>query len=199
MTGRIVVAVTGASGGLYGLRFLKQAVQHFREVYTIYTEQAIQVLQAELDMRLTRATLKAETLLGEPNDRLILLETKNYFTPPASGSFRHDGMVIIPCSMGTLGRIANGISDDLITRSADVCLKEKRPLILVVRETPFNLIHLRNMVQVAEAGATVLPANPSFYSKPQTIEAVVDTVIARVLQHLGIEQKLVSEWGMKDE
>lgn len=199
MTGRIVVAVTGASGALYGVRLLQQAVQHFREVYTIYTEQAIQVLQAELDMRVTRATLKPETLLGEPSERLILLETKNYFTPPASGSFRHDGMVIIPCSMGTLGRIANGISDDLITRSADVCLKEKRPLILVARETPFNLIHLRNMVQLAEAGATILPANPSFYSKPQTIGAAADTVIARVLQQLGIEQKIVPEWGTKGE
>lgn len=197
-TGRLVVAVTGASGGLYGLRFLRQAVQHYNEVYAIYTEQAIQVLQTEIGIKVSRATLTPEVILGEPNERLRLLEMKNYFTPPASGSFRHDGMVIIPCSMGTLGRISQGISDDLITRSADVCLKEKRPLILVARETPFNLIHLRNMTQLAEAGATILPANPSFYSCPQTIEAVVDTVVARVLQQLGIDHKLTPEWGISE-
>lgn len=197
-TGRLVVAVTGASGGLYGLRFLRQAVQHYNEVYAIYTEQAIQVLQTEIGIKVSRATLTPEVILGAPNERLRLLEMKNYFTPPASGSFRHDGMVIIPCSMGTLGRISQGISDDLITRSADVCMKEKRPLILVARETPFNLIHLRNMTQLTEAGATILPANPSFYSRPQTIEAVVDTVVARVLQQLGIDHKLTPEWGISE-
>lgn len=197
-TGRLVVGVTGASGALYAVRFLKRAVEHFREVYTIYTDQAIQVLQTELDLQVTRETLSSETLLGEPNERLILLDLKNFFTPPASGSFRHDGMVIIPCSMGTLGRIANGASDDLITRAADVCLKEKRPLIVVPRETPYNLVQLRNMVQLAEAGAIILPANPSFYGKPKTIEDLVDTILARVLQLLGVEQALVPEW-MQEE
>ncbi len=197
-TGRLVVGVTGASGGIYATRFLRQAVQHFREIYYICSEQAIQVMQTELGMDVARETLSARTLLGYDWDGLKILNPRDYFSPPASGSFRHDGMVLIPCSMGTLGRIAQGISDDLMTRSADVCLKERRPLILVVRETPFNLIHLRNMVQVAEAGAVILPANPSFYNRPRTLEEAVDTVVARTLQNLGVEQNLVPEWGIEE-
>lgn len=197
-TGRLVVGVTGASGGIYAIRFLRQAVQHFREIYYICSEQAIQVMQTELGMDVARETLSARTLLGYDWDGLKILNPRDYFSPPASGSFRHDGMVLIPCSMGTLGRIAQGISDDLMTRSADVCLKERRPLILVVRETPFNLIHLRNMVQVAEAGAVILPANPSFYNRPRTLEEAVDTVVARTLQNLGVEQNLVPEWGIEE-
>ncbi len=195
-TGRLVVGVTGASGGIYAIRFLRQAAHYFREIYYICSEQAIQVMQTELGMEVSRETLSAKTLLGYEWDGLKILNPRDYFSPPASGSFRHDGMVIIPCSMGTLGRVAQGISDDLMTRAADVCLKERRPLILVVRETPFNLIHLRNMVQAAEAGAVILPANPSFYNRPQTLEEAVDTVVARVLQNLGVEQTIVPEWGM---
>lgn len=197
-TGRLVVGVTGASGGIYAIRFLRQAIQHFTELYLIATDQAIQVFQTELGLEISRETLTAEQLLGASYSGVRVLQPRDYFSPPASGSFRHDGMVIIPCSMGTLGRIAQGISDDLLTRSADVCLKERRPLILVVRETPFNLVHLRNMVQACEAGATILPANPSFYTRPQTVEAVVDTVIARVLQQLGVAHHLVPEWGLDD-
>lgn len=197
-TGRLVVGVTGASGGIYAIRFLRQAVNHFREIYYICSEQAIQVMQTELGMEVTRETLSARALLGHDWDGLKILNPRDYFSPPASGSFRHDGMVIIPCSMGTLGRIAQGISDDLMTRAADVCLKERRPLILVVRETPFNLVHLRNMVQAAEAGAVILPANPSFYNRPQTLEEAVDTVVARVLQNLGVEQQIVPEWGVAE-
>ncbi len=197
-TGRLVVGVTGASGAIYALRFLHHATQYFREIYYICSEQAIQVMQTELGMEVSRETLSAKTLLGRDWDGLKVLNPRDYFSPPASGSFRHDGMVIIPCSMGTLGRVAQGISDDLMTRAADVCLKERRPLILVVRETPFNLIHLRNMVQVAEAGAIILPANPAFYHRPKTLEAAVDTVVARVLQNLGVEQTITPEWGVEE-
>ncbi len=197
-TGRLVVGMTGASGGIYAVRFLRQAIHHYSEIYLIASEQAIQVLQTEVGIDVTRETLNAQTLLGVPYDGLKVLQPRDYFSPPASGSFRHDGMVLIPCSMGTLGRIANGISDDLMTRSADVCLKERRRLIMVVRETPFNLTHLRNMVLACEAGAIIMPANPSFYNRPLTLEEAVDTVVARVLQNLGVEQKLVSEWGIEE-
>ncbi|MFN7018629.1 MAG: UbiX family flavin prenyltransferase [Fimbriimonadales bacterium] len=197
-TGRLVVGVTGASGAIYALRFLRHAIQYFREIYYICSEQAIQVMQTELGIEVSRETLSAKTLLGRDWDGLKVLNPRDYFSPPASGSFRHDGMVIIPCSMGTLGRVAQGISDDLMTRAADVCLKERRPLILVVRETPLNLIHLRNMVQAAEAGAVILPANPAFYHRPETLEAAVDTVVARVLQHLGVEQTITPEWGVEE-
>jgi len=195
-TGRLVVGITGASGALYAIRFLQQAQRYFDEVYLICSDQAIQVLQTELELAVTRETLSAETLLGKAWEGLKVLEPRDYFSPPASGSFRHDGMVIVPCSMGTLGRIANGSSDDLLTRAADVCLKERRPLILVVREMPFNRVHLRNMLLAAEAGATILPASPAFYHRPRTLEEAVDTVIARILQHLGLRQEMVPEWGV---
>ncbi len=119
--------------------------------------------------------------------------------PFASGSNVLDAMVIIPCSMGTLGRIAHGYSEDLLLRAADVALKEGRKLILVPRETPISLIHVKNFELLLQAGATILPANPSFYSRPQSVEQVVDTVVARVLDHLGIEHNLVARWGGEEE
>ena len=192
-SGRLVVAVTGASGAIYAVRFLAQAVEAFEKVYVTASEQALQVIATELD-RDVSGGMTAELLLGRSCDNLEFLGRQDYFSPPASGSFRHDGMVIVPCSMGTAGRIANGASDDLVTRAADVCLKERRKLILVVRETPLNLIHLRNMTQLAEAGATILPASPAFYHKPRTVEDLADTVVARILQQLGIAQEVVPQW-----
>lgn len=196
---RLVVAVTGASGALYAVRFLRQAVRHFEQVYAIFSDNAPAVFAQELGQPLP-TPFSATDYLGEGDwSRIAFLGSKNYFTPPASGSFAHDGMVIIPCSMGTLGRVAHGISNDLTTRAADVCLKERRKLILVARETPLNLIHLRNMVAVTEAGAIVLPAVPAFYHQPKTIEDMVDTVVARVLQNLGVSQDLQPQWQAESE
>jgi len=124
---------------------------------------------------------------------------KSMNAPFASGSNAADAMVVIPCSMGTLGRIAHGYSEDVLLRSADVVLKEKKKLILVPRETPLNLVHLKNLELLLLAGATILPANPSFYTHPQTVEQVVDTVVARVLDHLGLPQSLVAKWGEAGE
>jgi 4-hydroxy-3-polyprenylbenzoate decarboxylase len=134
-------------------------------------------------------------ITGGRNAKLTEVDEHDFFTPPASGSFLHDGMVIAPCSMGTLGAISAGLAGNLIQRSADVCLKEKRPLILVPRETPLNAIHLENMLKTARAGATILPASPSFYSRPDSIETLVDTVIARILDHLGIRHDLAGQWA----
>ena len=119
--------------------------------------------------------------------------------PFASGSNPPDAMVIIPCSMGTLGRIAHGLSEDVLLRAADVMLKERKKLILVPRETPLSLVHLRNLELLLLAGATILPANPSFYNRPKTVEQVVDTVVARVLDHLGIPQNLIPRWAEEKE
>lgn len=193
-TGRLVVAMTGASGAIYAQRFLRQAVLHFESIYLSMSEQAVQVVNIELGLNIDPLAPSMDALVGATSDRIHVLDRKNYFSPPASGSFRHDGMVIVPCSMGTAGRIANGISDDLVTRAADVCLKEGRKLILVVRETPWSLVHLRNMTSLAEAGATILPAAPSFYYRPQSVEEVVDTVVARILQQLGIAQEVTPQW-----
>jgi flavin prenyltransferase len=197
-TGRLVVAVTGASGAIYAQRFLRHAVSHYREIYLILSTQAVQVAQTELGVSIDPTKFSTKDWLGEDYPQIILCDTKNYFTPPASGSFRHDGMVIVPCSMGTAGRIANGISDDLVTRSADVCLKEGRKLLLVPREMPWNLIMLRNLTQLAEAGATIMPACPAWYTNPSTLEELADTVVARLLQSLGIQQDIQSEW-MKEK
>ncbi len=193
-TGRLVVGVTGASGAIYAQRFLIQAAEHYSEIHLIMSDQAFQVAATELGVHLSRANWSTESWLGKEYPQIRLLNSRDYFTPPASGSFRHDGMVIVPCSMGTAGRIANGISDDLLTRSADVCLKEGRKLILLPREMPWNLIMLRNLTQLAEAGATIMPACPAWYHKPETIEDLADTVVARILQNLGVNQNIFKEW-----
>lgn len=186
-TGKLVVAVTGASGAIYAQRFLARAARSYDEVFLMLSEQAVQVANTELGTHLSRQEFSTLDWLGEDLPNIRLLNSKDYFTPPASGSFLHDGMVIVPCSMGTAGRIANGISDDLITRSADVCLKEGRKLILVPREMPWNLIMLRNLTQLAESGATILPASPAWYHTPSSLEDLADTVVDRILQNLGVE------------
>lgn len=193
-TGRLVVGVTGASGAIYAQRFLREAARRYGEVLLILSEQAIQVAATELGVAPRRDGFTTDAWLGESFPNVRLLDSKNYFTPPASGSYRHDGMVIVPCSMGTAGRIAHGISDDLLTRSADVCLKEGRKLIVVPREMPMNVIMLRNLVTLAEAGATVLPACPAWYHRPTSLEELADTVVARILQSLGQDQDLQREW-----
>lgn len=198
MTGKLVVGITGASGAIYAVRFLQHAAQHFDQLLVIASKHALSVARAELGLHVEPENLCSQRLLGEDYPNIVFLNPTDYFTPPASGSFRHDGMVIIPCSMGTAGRIAHGVSDDLIARAADVCLKERRKLILVVRETPLNLVHLRTLTTLTEAGAVVLPACPSFYHHPRTVEEVVDTVIARVLQLLGVEQHIVGQWQVEE-
>ncbi len=194
-TGRLVVGITGASGAIYAQRFLQAAAMQFEEILLIMSDQAMQVAATELGVHLFRDIFSTQDWLGGPFENIRLLDSKDFFTPPASGSFRHDGMVVVPCSMGTAGRIANGISDDLLTRSADVCLKEGRKLIVVPREMPMSAIMLRNLTALAESGATVLPACPAWYGRPQSLEELADTVVARILQSLGIEQTIVSEWA----
>jgi flavin prenyltransferase len=193
-TGRLVVGVTGASGAIYAQRFLRAAARHYEQIYLMLSAQAIQVAATELGVAPKKDAFSTREWLGEDLPQIRLLDDKDYFTPPASGSFLHDGMVIVPCSMGAAGRIANGISDDLLTRSADVCLKEGRKLILVPREMPWNVIMLRNMTALAEAGAVVMPASPAWYQRPQTLEELADTVVARILQNLGVQQTIMKQW-----
>lgn len=191
-TGRLVVGVTGASGAVYAQRFVRQAALHYREVYLTMSEQAMQVAATELGT----GGFDLEEWAGPAAGQVQLMAQRDYFTPPASGSFRHDGMVVVPCSMGTAGRIAHGVSDDLLTRAADVCLKEGRKLVVVPREMPMSLVMLRNLVLLAEAGATVLPACPAWYHRPQTLEELADTVVSRILQALGVEHS-GREWAVE--
>jgi 4-hydroxy-3-polyprenylbenzoate decarboxylase len=184
---KILVAITGASGALYAQRLLDNLDPRQHEIHVVLSNYAQQVISEELPdgLRLP-AGVKAHGL-------------KSMNTPFASGSNPPDAMVVIPCTMGTLGRIAHGYSEDVLLRAADVALKEKRKLILIPRETPLNLVHVRNFELLIQAGATILPANPSFYTRPQTIEQVVDTVVARVLDHLGVANRLVPRWSEEKE
>jgi len=178
---KIVVAVTGASGSIYAQRlffYLKQFADI--EVGVVLSKNATDVWKHELEM--------------EVDIPFPTYDRSNYMAPFASGSAQYKQMIIMPCSMGTLGRIASGFSDDLITRAADVILKERRQLICMVRDTPFNLIHLNNMRTLTEAGGIILPAIPSFYSRPKTIEEVVDTVVVRALDLMGLNPKTY-RWG----
>ena len=184
---RILVAITGASGSLYAQRLLDNLDPSQHEVHVVLSQYAPAVIAEELPDGLRLPVGVSSHNLRSMN------------APFASGSNAPDAMVIIPCSMGTLGRIAHGYSQDVLLRAADVVLKEGKKLILVPRETPLNLIHIKNMELLIHAGATILPANPSFYARPQSIEQVVDTVVARVLDHLGIPNQLAPRWKEEEE
>ncbi|MDB5145657.1 MAG: UbiX family flavin prenyltransferase [Mucilaginibacter sp.] len=177
---KIVVAITGASGAIYAqllLQKLQQLNSQINEVAIVMSDNAKQVWQFELD----------NTYYDQLPYKIYAKH--DFMAPFASGSARFDTMVIVPCSMGTLGRIAGGISDDLITRAADVILKERRKLILVARDMPLNLIHIRNMQTVTEAGGIICPAIPSYYSKPKTVEELAMTVVNRVIDLIGLEHE----------
>lgn len=197
-----IVALCGASGSIYGIRLLKALLERACHVIAIISEGGIRVMEYELGFKknndfagFLKDSLRNQGVNFHEKSSLEVFHQNDFSAPPASGSFFHSGMAISPCSMKTLAGIASGFADNLITRSADVCLKEKRPLILVLRETPFSMIHLQNMTRLAEAGAVIMPACPSFYSMPSCIDELADTVIARILDHLNIEHDLVKRWG----
>ncbi|HEU5069257.1 MAG TPA: UbiX family flavin prenyltransferase [Verrucomicrobiae bacterium] len=184
---KILVAITGASGALYAQRLLDHLDPRQHEIHIVLSNYANQVIREELPAGLQlREGVQTHSL-------------KSMNAPFASGSNPPDVMVVIPCSMGTMGRIAHGYSEDVLLRAADVVLKEKRRLILVPRETPLNLVHVKNMELLLLAGATILPANPSYYTRPNTVEQVVDTVVARVLDHIGVSHQLVARWSEEKE
>jgi flavin prenyltransferase len=187
---RLFVALTGASGLVYAKRLLSAVSQEYDRIYVTASANAIRMLPDELDV------VELERILPKGvHSKFHLLDVGDLYAPPSSGSHELEAMVIAPCSMGTLGRIAAGISNDLITRAADVCLKERRKLILVVRETPLSLIHLENMAALTRAGAIILPASPAFYQKPETIDDMVDFVVDRVLRQIGASKRLMNGWA----
>ena len=181
---RLVVGISGASGVIYGIRALEVLNKLKVETHLVLTDAARETIRLETDHK-TSAVERLATQTHRVDDFTSTL---------SSGSFRTDGMVIIPCSMKTLGGLASGYADNLLLRAAEVTMKEKRPLVLVVRETPLTLIHLENMVRVARAGAVVLPAMPAFYHKPKTIDDLIDHVVGRVLDILGIKADLYQRW-----
>lgn len=185
-----MVAISGASGAVYARRLLEVLPEAYDTIYLSASDNAIGIMRDELGA----ADLTA-LVPGARESRFRILDSNDLSAPPASGSHDYEGLVAIPCSMGLVGRIASGVSNDLVTRAADVCLKERRKLVLVVRETPLSLIHLRNMTTLTEAGAIILPAAPAFYRGPQSIDDLVDFVVDRVLRSLGLDIRLTKGWG----
>ncbi|HLP98396.1 MAG TPA: flavin prenyltransferase UbiX [Sideroxyarcus sp.] len=195
----ITLALTGASGLPYGMRLLECLLQSGQRVHLVYSQAAQIVAAQEMNLTLPSRPQEAEQMLkerlGQFSGELKVFGIQDWYAPMASGSNPGDAMVVCPCTMGTLGKIAGGISDDLICRAADVMLKEKRTLILAPREMPFSSIHLENMLKLSHAGATIMPPNPGFYHDPQGVQDMVDFVVARILDHLGVEQALMEKWG----
>jgi 4-hydroxy-3-polyprenylbenzoate decarboxylase len=195
----VTVAFTGASGLPYGLRLLECLIAARARVFLLYSPAAQVVARQELELTLptqpaAAAAYFAERYRAEPG-QLTVFGREDWMSPVASGSNPPDAMAVCPCSMGTLGALAAGMADNLIERAADVMLKERRTLVLVPRETPLSAIHLENMLKLSRAGAVILPPSPGFYGHPRTIEDLVDFVVARVLDQLGVEHALGPRWG----
>lgn len=195
----ITLAMTGASGSIFAVEMLRALEIDARvgRVHLVVSPNALRVLAEEAEISGRNALL--EKLLGHTSAKIVLLAHEDIGAPIASGSYPIDAMIVLPCSMGTLGGIAHGLAGNLIERAADVCLKERRRLVLCVRETPLNLIHIRNMAAATEAGATVFPLIPTFYNHPQTIEDIARNYVHRVLQHIGLPQPGAYAWGAADD
>ena len=195
---RLILALTGASGAIYGLRVLKTlAERKDLELHFTLSESAVKVLRVEHDIQVDLDRFDPKVLGLSKSSKIHYHHHENVAAPIASGSFRAEAMAIVPCSMGCVGRIANGISDGLIERAADVMIKEHRKLLLVPRETPYSAIQLENMLKLARLGVTVMPASPGFYGRPTSIDNLVDFIAARVLDHLDVEHELGPRWGEK--
>jgi 4-hydroxy-3-polyprenylbenzoate decarboxylase len=195
----LILAMTGASGAPYGVRLLEVLLRAGRTVHLTLSPAATQVIEQELDRQVKLDQFRMRDLLGDeaevPQGQVHYYHYMDFRAGIASGSFLTGGMVICPCSMGTLAGIAHGLSQNLIHRAADVHLKERRRLVLVPRETPLNVVQLKNMTACVEAGAVVLPAMPAFYTRPKTLEDAVDFIVGRICDQLGIAHQLLKRWG----
>lgn len=198
----VTLAMTGASGAQYGLRLLDRLLAAGERVYLMLSKPAQVVIGTETDLKLPGRAAEIARYLGEvygaAPGQLSVFGQEEWTAPVASGSATSRAMVVCPCSMGTVASLAQGASRTLIERAGDVMLKERRPLIVVPRETPFSTIHLENLLRLAQAGALILPANPGFYHRPSKAEDLVDYIVARILDHLGIEHALGPRWGVDE-
>jgi flavin prenyltransferase len=196
----ICLALTGASGMPYGLRLLECLLESGSKVQLLYSQASQVVARQELEFDLpsrpsdAKAALLARLPAATP-ENLAVYGREEWFAPVASGSNPPDAMVVCPCSMGTLAAIAQGLADNLIERAADVVMKEGRKLVLVPRETPFSAIHLENMLRLSRAGAVILPPSPGFYHHPQSVQDIIDFVVARILDQIGVPHTLMQRWG----
>jgi 4-hydroxy-3-polyprenylbenzoate decarboxylase len=201
MTRKIIIGVTGASGALYAQRFLECAIDKFDEIKLVYSETAIKVVRYELAPEREESKFSMLDYFNNDNPasgKVEVFKNKDLFAPLASGSSAPKDMVVVPCSMGTLGRIAAGLASSLIERTADVVLKEKGRLILCPRETPFNTIHLENLLRLDRAGAHIVPPSPGFYQHPKTREDLVDFVVGKLFEALRVEHDLYPAWQSQE-
>ncbi|HCH69239.1 MAG TPA: aromatic acid decarboxylase [Colwellia sp.] len=199
---KITLAITGASGSAYALRLLECLLAANYQVYLLCSSAGRIVLDTELDFKLPASPDVASALLVEKYqakaEQIIVFGKEQWFSPVASGSAAPKQMVVCPCSTGTLAAISQGLSDNLIERAADVVIKERGQLILMVRETPLSTIHLTNMLSLSQQGVTIMPAAPGFYHQPKSMDDLIDFMVGRVLDHLGIEQKIMPRWGYQN-
>lgn len=195
---RVVLAVTGASGAAYAKRCLEVLVEAGVETHLLLSKTAVELVKDELGITLGSTEVWGERLLGRPSDHVIVHRTEQYHSPLASGGMNTDGMIVIPCSMGRLGSFAAGLSRDLIDRAVEVTLKEGRKLVLVPRETPLSPISIENMLKLSRAGATILPAMPAFYTMPKTIGDMVDFVVGKTLDQVGVPHALFKRYGARE-
>lgn len=195
--GIIAVGITGASGAIYGVRLVQELLKASYKVHLVMTEAAWQVFHLELQYDTTDREKLLNELFSDNFELLHYHSLQDFTSPIASGSYKTDGMIIIPCSMGTLSAIATGASGNLLERTADVMLKEGRKLVLVPRETPLNMIHLENMLKIAKMGGKILPAMPGFYHLPESLDDLVNFVVGKVLDCFDIEHHLFTRWGDK--
>ncbi|MDH5258433.1 MAG: UbiX family flavin prenyltransferase [Gammaproteobacteria bacterium] len=195
----ISIAITGASGAMYGIRLMECLLKADKTVYLMISSPAKVVIATETNLNLPGRATDIEAYFTEKfsakPEQLKVFGRDQWMAPVASGSNAPSAMIVCPCSTGTLSAISCGMSRSLIERAADVMLKEQRKLILVTREMPLSAIHLENMLKLAKLGATIMPASPAFYNKPEKIQDLIDFVVARVLDHLGVKQRLVPRWG----
>jgi len=197
----IAVALTGASGMPYGLRLIESLIKADCRVQLVYTQAAQIVAKQEMDLTLAGTRETAELLgsrFAAAEGQLQVYGREEWFAPIASGTNPPDAMVICPCTMGTLASVAAGLSSNLIERAADVCLKEGRKLVIVPREAPFSTLHLENMLRLSRMGVVILPPNPGFYHHPQSIQDLVDFVVARILDQISVPHSLMARWGNHD-
>jgi 4-hydroxy-3-polyprenylbenzoate decarboxylase len=193
--GKYIVGITGASGSIYGVRLIEELIKKDNEIYLVITNNGIKVLEYELEINFEEWLRD----IKESSGNLNLCGINDMFSSIASGSFKTDGMIIAPCSMGTLSKISNGISDNLLVRAADVMIKEKRKLILIPRETPLSSIHLKNMLFLSNLNVMIIPPMPAFYEKPKTIEELVNFTVGRILSSLNEDNNLYHPWGITND
>ena len=192
---RLIVGITGASAGVYGVRLLQVLTKQADiEIHLTISSSGARALSEELQLEIDLDDFELESLIGVSSPRVIYHHESDIAAPIASGSFRTEGMVVVPCSMGSIASIAGGMSRNLIQRAADVCIKENRKLVVVPRETPLSPIHLENMLKLSRLGVCVLPAMPGFYHYPKNVDDLLNFVVTKILDQFGIDTKLIQRW-----